>query len=241
VHKWSPDELMMSESTPQDVWDLLEDPNSCTPDFVEDSPRGGAISHMNRLNQAERDDVYALVDSRIREEINKELQAANKVAETMRQQLLADLMVTLERRVEEELHKVSKGAVELAIAMSEQILKNTISIDREAMVKRIASIIGRADLGAELTVIAHPEDLDTLQGFEVELKRMNVVAMIPDKGLEQGSCLVMSEGREWDLTAKGQIESLSEMVRESLLYENAENQEPQIANIQEEYDEPALV
>lgn len=240
-HKWSPDEFVSNDSSGKDIWDLLEAPGNCTFDFVEDTPRGGAISYMNRLNQAERDAVYALVDERARAEIQTELQIANQAAETVRHQALQDLLVKLEDHVEEELHLIAKGAVELAIAMCEQIVKSNINLDRQTMLKRISSIIGRAGQGAELTVIANPVDLDYLHDYADELKRLNVVALIPDKGLDVGSCLVTSEGRQWDLTVSGQVEALSEMVRESILYQDDSTCEVSNSCLKDVEDEPALV
>ena len=220
MHKWSPDDLIPRTSpTDRDIWDHLEDPALCTPAFVEDHPTGGAISVMNRLPQDEREAVYKLVEERIREDIEKTLRDEKAVQDAIGKEVLSGLVRGLESRVEEELHRISQGAVELAIAMSEQIVRSRIEMDRDSMIGRISTIIQHVKYGAELKIIARPEDIDFLRMHMEELERMNVKQLVPNPKLSPGSCLVTSEGREWDLTVEGQIDALSEMVREAFLYD----------------------
>ena len=220
---WSPDELFAeaSAAAAEATFAPASAPATATDgqvlDFVEDFPQDGLTSFLNRLDDDERDALYALVDGEIRAEITRELVEENERWREQSHAFLEELSETLDTRIDEELTRISRSAVDLSIAMSEQILRRSVEFDDQAVLKAIETIIFSAKCGTKFTVIAHPEDTQFLKQRPDELTSLNIVAVEADRRIERGGCVITSDGQEWDYTVGGRFEKLSEIVRESIL------------------------
>ncbi len=196
----------------------LRDLDHVNPDFVEDRPSDGTGGFLKRLEPEERDALYDLVDTEIRGEVQQELYSQYGAELEILRAMMAPLKQGLEKAVEDELHVIAQGAVELAVAIGQRLARAHIEVDETHMVRCLEELVSRTQIGAELTVIAHPREIQKLQSCRDELRDLNVVNLVPEKALEIGGCIVQSAGQEWDLTFRGQGDALAEMVREAMLY-----------------------
>jgi flagellar assembly protein FliH len=228
VPHWSPDELIAEAAAVAQGATFHPEGggDERALDFVEDYPRDGLTSFLNRLEPHERDALYQLVDGEIRAEITRELAEENERWRERAHAFIEELAQRLDAKLDEELEKVSRSAVELSIAVAEQILRRAIELDEGAALKAIETIIFRAKRGTKFTVIAHPEDAQYLQQRPDELTSLNIVAVESDRRIERGGCVITSEGQEWDYTVGGRFEKLSEIVRESILDKVESREDP---------------
>ncbi|MBC8425643.1 hypothetical protein H8E07_16130 [bacterium] len=225
---WSPDELIAEASAAAAVATFAPAgvPDAPVLDFVEDYPRDGLTSFLNRLEPHERDALYQLVDEEIRVEITRELVAENERWREQAHAFIEEVATRLEEKMDEELTQVARSAVELSVAMSEQIMRRAIELDEQAVLKAIETIIFRAKRGTKFTVIAHPEDTKFLEARPDELEALNIAAVESDRRIERGGCVITSDGQEWDYTVGGRFEKMSEIVRESILDKVESREDP---------------
>ncbi|MBU0742411.1 flagellar assembly protein FliH [bacterium] len=228
MRQWSPDDLFDEAVAIAAAKDFVPaaETDIRTLDFVEDFPRDGMTSFLNRLEPHERDALYHMVDAEIRAEISRELARENERWRGQADAFLAKLAESLEGKIDEELTAVARNAVELSLAMAEQVTRRTIELDRGAVLRAIETIIFRAKRGTKFTVIAHPEDTHFLNHRPDELTSLNIVAVESDQRIERGGCVITSDGQEWDFTVDGRFEKLSEIVRESILDTIETREEP---------------
>lgn len=209
--KWSLDDLPSAAGQ-------FREPAPSTRYFIEDHQHGGAQALLNRLTEEEREAVYDLVADDVRAEIQQELYGNyGQELEVMRSALVP-LGKRLEETVRRELHDIATGAVGLAVAVAERLARRSIETDESYLVRCLEELVGRTQVGASLEVVAHPAEIDRLRSCEAELRDLNVTTLVPDRSLEPGGCIVRSAGQEWDLTFRGQVDALSEMIHDAVTY-----------------------
>jgi flagellar biosynthesis/type III secretory pathway protein FliH len=216
VHRWSPDDILpLGEDAHVSLGSVSLIDN---PDFVEDRPCDGAAAFMKRLEPEERETLYATVREEIREELTREINDDFGNELELIRNMVAPLRSQIQKTIDDELHAVAKGAVGLAVAIGERLARRSIEVDDGYLVRCLEELIDRTQIGAELTVIAHPSEVAKLQAHADALKDLNVVNIVPEMALSPGGCIVESAGQEWDLTFRGQADALGEMTREAMLY-----------------------
>ncbi len=193
-----------------------------TPDFVEDRPEGGAASFLNRLDVDERQSLMELIENDIREGIQQDLisQYGNEI-ELMRA-TIKPLSDRVEKAVSTELTAIARGTVELAIVIGERLARQAIITDDKFIVRCVEELLERTVPGAELTIIANPQEITKFKKCQTDLDNLNIVALTPDQSLEIGGCIVQTSGQEWDLTFRSQADALAEQVRDAIIYGGSE-------------------
>lgn len=219
MHKWSLEDLPLD-----DVRD--PEPSPHTRYFIEDNPEDGARTLLDRLTPEERMAVYELVAEDVRGEIRAEIHA--EFGQEL--ELMRGAMIPLARRLEEtvtrELHEIAVGAVGLAVALGERLARTSIDCDDTYLVRCLEELVGRTQTGSSLEVVAHPAEIERLDCCRDELAGLNVTALVPDRSLPPGGCLVRAAGQEWDLTFRGQADALAEMVQNAVTYGGACTTDP---------------
>lgn len=195
-------------------------------DFVEDHPRDGLTSFLNRLEPHERDALYQMIDAEIRAEVTQELATENERWREQAHAFLERVAKQLETKVDDELTAVARNAVELSVAMAEQIMRRSIELDESTVLRAVETIIYRAKRGTKFTVIANPADREFLLQLPENLKPLNIETIEADQRIERGGCVITADGQEWDYTVGGRFEKLSETVRESILEAKATQEDP---------------
>jgi len=188
------------------------------PDFVEDRPIEGQGTFMKRLEPKERETLYAMVREEMHAELTREINDDFGNEFELMRNMLMPLKSQIEKTIDDELHAVATGAVELAVAIAERLARRSIEVDDAYLVRCLEELIDRTQIGAELTVIAHPSEVSKLEAHADALRNLNVVNIVPELSLESGGCIVKSAGQEWDLTFRGQADALGELTREAMLY-----------------------
>jgi len=188
------------------------------PDFVEDQANGGTAAFLGRLDPEERDTLFELVENDVRAGIQEELFSRYGAEIDILRGLIKPLSLQVERAVRSEMNSIARGTVELALALGELLARQAIATDEAYLVRTVRELVERTVVGAELTIIANPKEIQKLRKCETDLEDLNVVALVPDMALEVGGCIVQSAGQEWDVTFRGQADALAEMVRDTLIY-----------------------
>ncbi len=173
---------------------------------------------MKRLEQEEREALYAMVREEVSEEIRQELHGNIGSEMELIRGMLIPLKDQINKAIDDDLHSMALGAVELAVAIGERLARSAIAVDDTYLVRCLEDLIDRKQIGAELTVIAHPSEVAKLEQYADQLRDLNVVAMTPELALPPGGCIVKSGGQEWDLTFRGQSEALATIARDAMIY-----------------------
>ena len=215
MRQWSPDDIVPSVATRKDDGGTSRREN---PDFIEDRPTDGASAFLKRLEPEEREDLYAMVREELAEEIRQELHESFGNEVELVRGALAPLKEQILKAVDDDLHAMAIGAVQLAVAIGERLARNTIELDDTYLVRCLEELVDRTLIGAELTVIAHPSEVARLEQHAEQLRDLNVVNLVPERGLAPRGCIVKSAGQEWDLTFRGQVDALADMADEAMRY-----------------------
>ncbi len=229
MQPWSPDDLLAEAAAvagavtadPAAAFDplggvLVESSNR---EFVEDHPSDGLTGFLARLEPEEREALYQLVESELRERVRAELEAENARWRQEREAMLQQLADELRRHTDTVLEEVARRCVELAIAMAEQVVRCRLEVDRESLLRALETIVYRAPRGTKFTLLANPEDIAFLREHAAALEALGIEEIHPDRRITPGGCTITAGGQEWDYTVEGRLERIASVVREALLSE----------------------
>ncbi len=84
------------------------------------------------------------------------------------------------------------------------------------MARVIETTLYKITEDAPLTVRTCPVDAAWLSGRSALLERLHIGQIVADRRIDQGGCVIQSDGREWDATLTRQLDTLSEIVAEMI-------------------------
>lgn len=218
--RWSPDELFgEAAAVAEAAWEPESAAGAAVMDeagFRADYPREKITGLLDRLKPEERDTLYRMVAADIRGELEAEQERRDGERLRIQQEFLADLAGNLREAVSAQTAEMARGTADLAVAIAEQILRTRVEADRGILARSLETIMFKARSGAELVVATNPADCEILKSNSELIADLNIVRVTADPRIEQGGCVVASEGRQWDLTLGSRLEVLAETVRASL-------------------------
>lgn len=180
-------------------------------------------SLLATLTRQERADLYELAEQDVAgayEERQAEQAAAFEasLAETRRETeaRLAAWTEGMEAIVREDLSRAAAGAARLAVQIAGKIVRQVVEVDHGVLTRALETILHRQQSASPLQVWVSPADADWLNSGTELRARLNIEAVAADRRLGDGDCRVRSDGREWDLTVDGQLETLAEIIEEAL-------------------------
>ncbi len=222
MRKWCPEpfksETVISPTSPDQA---VENPR-----FEKDSGLTGGNSIWDLMNQSEKD----LLMDRARDLLVAEFDTRETELLLRHQSELAEVRNEFSIRFENWCRELTAGqelgrqeiAVEaagLALAMARKIIRETVKVDPEFVTRTLATTLFKVRDANTLTVTLHPEDADLLENNPDLMARLRIGKVVPDRRVEKGGCMVSAGTREWDATLSRQIESLAEIVEETLAVE----------------------
>lgn len=180
-------------------------------------------SLLATLTRQERADIYELAEQDVagayeaRQAEQVSLFEAN-LAETRRETeaRLAEWTAGMEEIVREDLSRAAAGAARLAVQIAGKLVREIVAVDHGVLTRALETVLHRQRAASPLQVWVSPADADWLNGNTELRSRMNIEAVAADRRLGDGDCRVRSDGREWDLTIDGQLETLGEIIAEAL-------------------------
>ena len=180
-------------------------------------------SLLATLTRRERTDLFELAEADVAstyEARQAELAAAQDARLAgLREESAAQLAAFtagLEAAVRDDLARAAAAAARLAIQVACKIVRGAVAVDHGVLTRALETILYRQQAAAPLHVFVSPADALWLAEAADLRTRLNIVAVSEDRRLDDGSCRVRSEGREWDLTIDGQLATLQEIVDEAL-------------------------
>ncbi len=172
---------------------------------------------MTHLTAEERATVFELVEIDVAAEYEKREAAIKEEFARREQEIRTEFRTwgeSFARRMEAELQGAAKASVDLACDLAERIVRAAVSCDREILARVIETTLFKIQSGHPLEVTVHPGDAVWLEGDPGLREKLRIGKVVADRRMEQGGCQIKCEGREWDASLKGQLDTLTEMVRE---------------------------
>lgn len=111
---------------------------------------------------------------------------------------------------------VAVEAAGLALAMARKIIRDTVRVDPEFVTRTLETTLFKVRDATPLTVTLHPDDAHLLESNPDLMARLRIGNVVPDPRVGKGGCMVRAGAREWDATLSRQIDSLAEIVEETL-------------------------
>lgn len=234
MQKWFPDEFESSaavaswDTAPVEAWETL--PQEDLPGgsrFRKESRFADPASLMANLTQAERTLIFDLVEQDVAAEYEErevelkkkqaeELAAAHADYETRLNGWVDQFGNAFAVHLEERLHETAQAAARLAILLAGKITRALVPLDPQILERALQTALYKAPASDRLSIRMNPEDAQWLQTREDTMRRLGIESVVADRRIERGGCLVQSGQGEWDATLGGQLESLGEIIQESI-------------------------
>ncbi len=209
------------------------------PRFEKDPGLTGRDSTWDLMNQSEKD----LLLDRARELLIAEFDTRENELLLRHQVELSEVRNEFSTRLDNWSRELTAGqdlgrqeiAVEaagLALAMARKIIRDTVNVDPEFVTRTLETTLFKVCDANNLTVTVHPDDASLLENNTDLMTRLRIGKVVQDRRVEKGGCLVSAGTREWDATLSRQIDSLAEIVEETLaaggtlIPQTLENDEP---------------
>jgi len=132
--------------------------------------------------------------------------------ETLSRKICAEL----KRALEESGESHSRALLQLWKIALEKLLQREVSLDADVSWRLFKAILHRVGDRSRVRVLLHPSDRDLFfaRGQEMEeIRRMSeVFELIPDEGIEKGSCLVDTNLGVYDARWKSQLDVIGKEV-----------------------------
>lgn len=185
-------------------------------------------SIMVQLNQQERAVVFELVEQDVAREyeqrelnLREELQGTHAEELTRLRDETQQWAEGFAAGQERSLREMAAASARLAVALAEKIVRAEIARDPEPLVRAIETALFATGAGEALQITVHPEDAAWLAERGDLRERLNIGEVVADRRIDRGGCRVACEGREWDATLAGQLDTLSDVVEEWIATANA--------------------
>ncbi len=169
-------------------------------------------SLMGSLTAKERAEVYELVEIDVAEEyaareetLTSEFDARLADAKAEAQQMMETWTGQLNAAMARELKEAASASARLAVQMAEKMVRQTVAVDPEALARVIETTLYKITEDAPLTVRTCPVDAAWLSGRSALLERLHIGQIVADRRIDQGGCVIQSDGREWDATLTRQL------------------------------------
>ena len=195
---------------------------------------------MAGLNPQERAMVFELVEQDVAREyaaretaLRQELEAARR-AELDELRLVQDTFAAhWHEQQERSAQQIAVAAARLAVQVAGKLARIRAERDPEMLVRALETVFYAAAARGPLTVTVHPDEAAWLESRDDLRERLRIGTVVADRRIARGGCVVGADGREWDATLEGQLESLGEIVEDWLTSDNAPD-----AGAKEPHDHP---
>lgn len=184
---------------------------------------------LNSLTAKERAQVYELVELDVAEEytareniLTSEFEDRLAAAQAESRQMVATWTAQLTAALAEELKEAAAAAARLAVQMAEKIVRQSVAADPEALARVVETTLFKVISDSPLTVRTHPADAEWLVSQSELAERLHIGQIIADRRVDQGGCVICSDGREWDATLARQLDTLGEIVAETIATQEAD-------------------
>lgn len=124
-------------------------------------------------------------------------------------------------RHEEALRDMAAACARLAVTLAEKVIRARVEQDPQVLVRGVETALFAMGAGDALSVTVHPDDAAWLQERDDLRERLHIGEIVADRRIERGGCRIACEGREWDASVDGQLETLSEVIAEWITTANA--------------------
>ncbi len=178
---------------------------------------------MNALTQEERAQVYELVEIDLAEEYQaREAEQAAAFATQLQEteaetaQMMSAWCERIAGAMASELHDAAAASARLAVQMAEKIVRQAVAADPETLARVVETTLFKIADSAPLTIRTSPADAAWLESQPSLQEHLNIAHIVADRRVESGGCVILSDGREWDATLSRQLNTLEEIVTESI-------------------------
>jgi flagellar assembly protein FliH len=235
MRKWSPEPLVPEpEAAGAFVPHTVASPGSVRDDRDDSRRRfrsevgfADGPTLMAELTADERAQLYEMVEMEVKRDYEARLRRLEAEQSEARAAELAELDGRAERwrrelaegvqAAREDLHRsLAREAVDLALAVAAKVVRRHVALDRDVLVRALETVLYRLEAGATMDVTVSEEDGRRLVD-DPELRReLRIREVKVDRRIDPGGCLVRADGGEWDATVDRQLETIGEVVQESL-------------------------
>ncbi|MCP4572086.1 MAG: hypothetical protein GY838_07000 [bacterium] len=178
-------------------------------------------SLMAQLSQQERSQVFDLVQQDVAREYDQREQALRQELEQSHAAELESMRAETREwaagygvRHEEALREMAAACARLAVTLAEKIIRGRVEQEPEILVRAIETALFAVGGAEALKVTVHPDDAVWLEDRSDLRETLHIGEIVADRRVDRGGCRISCEGREWDTTLSGQLETLSEVVAE---------------------------
>jgi len=257
MRKWSPEPLVPDREV---AAEFVPAPRDGTGDdaqvggdaarrFRSETGFTDARTLMSQLPREERAQLYELVELEVRGDYEERMRGVEETNRVEREKLQAEQAEAADTwrqafaaefgREREATHqRLAREAVELALAVATKVVRRVVEIDSAVLARGVETILYKLDAGQQLDVTVNPVDGERLARDEMLCEVLQIREIKVDRRITPGGCRVETDRQEWDATIERQLETLQEVVRETLHAPAVRSSAP--ADDQESDDEPRL-
>ena len=178
---------------------------------------------LGHLTRKERTLLFDLVEQDVAKDYQKrenEVRAdcESKVREMEESFLnsLNNLSAELEGALAGQLEEISAASARLAVQLAGKIVRKSTELDPEVLARALETTYYRLFDNCSLTLNVNPVDAEWLENKTDLLKSLKIEKVTADRRVERGGCTIRAGAREWDATIARQLESLAEIVEDSI-------------------------
>ncbi len=130
---------------------------------------------------------------------------------------LDQLLASLPEQLANADKQIGEDVLELAISLAQAMIKNTLELDREAILPIVAEAIGMLPIVQQpAQLFMHPEDVETIkihQGGELEKAGWRIIS---DPNIARGGCKLETAHNLIDATVATRWQRLSEALKPTM-------------------------
>lgn len=194
--------------------------------FRSESGFGDPRVLMAQLSAPERAVVCDLVEQDVSRRyaeqeaaLRAELEEARRRDRQELQQAQDAFAAAWQEQHDARLREIAVAAARLAVQLAGKLVRRAAAADPETLARTLETVLYGAGARGPLTVTVHPDDAAWLDARPELRERLRIGDLVHDRRIDRGGCVVAADGREWDATLQGQLETLGEVVEEWLTVE----------------------
>ena len=195
---------------------------------------GDPAGIMDQITPEERALICDLVEQdvareyrRREEELRRELESAHAAALAEVRAAQQAFAAAWQEQHDHRLQGIADAAARLALQLAAKLVRREIAAEPAALARTLETVFYGAGARGPLTVTVHPDDAAWLEDQPELRERLRIGDVVADRRVDRGGCVVAADGREWDATLAGQLETLGEVVEEWLTTAGRGGPEPE--------------